>query len=183
MIRLPFYLTMFNLILACGAPQLDNPTVTPVDNPRTDTQTAPEIDPELLEAVQQWKEDCYTFSALHCGSLFNRIDSIRLVDGYAKDDDATTIGQCKLQTYALIVVRREVTIKRSLLKSPVTLRAVLAHEFGHCIFLRNHVEDDENLMSPYILPQKVLDEHLPAMLQEFYRQIQANELPKIGAFE
>ena len=158
--------------------------VTPVDNPRKDTQIAPEIDPELSEAVQQWKEDCYKFSMLHCGSLFNRVDSIKLVNDYKEDKEGEyTLGQCKIQTYALIVVRREITLRRELLDKPSSLRAVLAHELGHCVFLRNHVENERNnLMAPYILPQKVLDAQLPAMLQRFYQQIEADELPKIGAF-
>lgn len=184
-LQLVSYLTLLNLAIACGAPRLDEPSVTPVSNPRKATQQTPEIDEELLEAVQQWKEDCYKFSSLHCGSLFNRVDSIKLTSTYEEEKKGEyPLGQCKLKTYAVIVVRREITIRRDLLKSPNSLRAVLAHELGHCVFLRNHVENErENLMAPYMLPEKVLDAQLPTMLQRFYQQIEANELPKIGVFD
>jgi len=185
MLKLVSYLTIFNLAMACGAPRLGEPVVTPVENPRKETQIVPDIDPELLEAVQQWKEDCYKFSMLHCGSLLNRVDSIKLVNTYKEDEKGeSTVGQCNLKTYGMIVMYRKVTLRRDLLTKPNSLRAVLAHELGHCVFLRNHVEDErDNLMAPYILPEKVLDEQLPAMLQRFYQQIEAGELPKIGAFE
>lgn len=175
--------TVFNLMQACGgAPYLSEPIITPVNNPRKETSKAPNIDAELLEAVQQWKEDCETFSALHCGSFLNKIDAIQVVESFGPNE-VGTIGRCSLSNYGFILVNRVVHIDVALLKRPVLLRAVLAHEMGHCAFLKNHVKDSTHLMAPYVISEKVLDTQLPAMLQRFYTDIQSNNLPDVGVFK
>lgn len=160
--------------------------MTPVDNPRTQTSQPPEVDAELLEALQQWKEDCYQLSAMHCGSLLNKLDSIKVVEEYrdtAGNLEAFTIGQCRILTYGAIVVSRKLTIRRDVLKRRSTLRAVMAHEMGHCIWLLAHIEDEKHLMSPFILGEKTLDQQLDTMLAKFYQDITAGNLPFLGAFD
>lgn len=179
-VYLALSLTVFNALQACGmAPHLAEPIVQPVDNPRTQTQRGPHVEPALLEAVQVWKEDCATFSALHCGSFLNRVDSISTVVDFG-EEDKYTLGRCLLRSYGLIVTERRIQIRADLLKYPATLRAVLAHELGHCAFLKNHVDDESHLMAPYLLHEKTLGSILPVMLQRFYADIQANNLPSIG---
>lgn len=173
-------LTIFNFVQACGqAPFLADPIVTPVDNPRTESQRGPTVDPALLEAVQQWKEDCLKFSALHCGSFYNRVTAIKVIKDFGPDE-RSTIGRCNLRTYGLIVFDRVVYIRADMLKTKHVLRAVLAHEMGHCAFLKGHVEDRTHLMAAYLENEYNLGTLLPAMLQKFYADVQANNLPGIG---
>lgn len=182
-ILVPYFLTLLNLAIACGAPPMDSPVVTPVDNPRTETSRPPLIDPDLLEAVQIWKADCYRLSQMHCGSLLNKVDSIRVVENY-KDKtgkvESYTIGQCRLSAFGPIVTHRALTVRRDILKYPNTLRAVMAHELGHCIWLLDHVEDETHLMAPYIMGETTLNSQLDSILTRFYRDITAGNIPHIG---
>lgn len=173
-------LTIFNLLQACGAaPDLAEPRRRPVENPRTQSEAEPPIDPRLLEAVQVWKEDCTSMSALHCGSFFNRITSIKVVKEF-KDEAQAVLGRCTLRGYGVVTVYRDIQILESVLDKPLTLRAVLAHEMGHCAFLKHHVNKDVHLMAPYVMSEKFLEMYLPKLLQEFYTDLQSNNLPSIG---
>lgn len=185
-ILIPYILTLLNLAIACGTPPMDTPSVIPVDNPRTQTSQPPVVDDELLEAVQQWKEDCYRLSQLHCGSLLNKVDSITVVEGYKEPDGKPspfTIGQCRVYNYGPIVTQRTVTIRRDVLLHKNTLRATLAHEMGHCIWLLDHTEDETHLMAAFIMSEKVLDRKLNEMLARLYRDISAGSLPTLGVFD
>lgn len=163
----------FLFIQACStSPQLGEPVVGPaVPGEASETTT----DEALLEALQQWKADCYVFSAYDCRRLAERVDSIQV-----QELEDGTIGTCKIATIGSIVFTRRVYIDPVVLQDKTTLRAVLAHEMGHCALLINHVTtDDSHLMAPYMLPPKVLEARLPAMLARFYADAQAKVLPGI----
>lgn len=168
-------LAAFLFIQACGSPSnLAEPVVLPGEA-KPVGQAGPDVDPELLEALQVWKEDCYKYSSFDCKAVLDSLTSVKVVEL-----EKYTLGQCELRTSGFVVVRRDVKIAPSILAHPLYLRAVLAHEVGHCAFYLDHVtNDDEHLMAPYMQPERVLEKKLPAMLQQFYAQAKAQTLPRI----
>jgi len=161
------------LMTACGsASNMAEPTVS---NEPAPTTGGADVDLQLLEGIQVWKEDCQRYSSYNCARLLESVDRIRV--GRLEDG---TLGQCNLWTLALIVTRREVVIRPEIAANPAALRAVLAHELGHCALLLNHVTSDaSHLMAPYLSVDSTLEARLPAMLQRFYADAQANTLPRI----
>lgn len=185
LIRMPMYLTLLNaLLIACGTTADKDTTTRPVDNPRLETAKEVHIDTELKGAVGQWLDDCNTHSDLLCGSLLNRVDSVKVVDAY-EDDSPMTVGRCVLTTnWTFHLVKREVTIRRDILSMPYTLRTVLAHEFGHCIFLLDHDESEpKRLMQPQVDFEIFLERDFHFMIRKFYTELFWANLPRIEGYE
>lgn len=171
-------LAAFLFIQACGAlPELAEPRVEPAPPGTADPvgQTGPDVDPRLLEAMQVWKEDCQRYSALDCKGLADLLTAVKV-----GTLERGTLGVCHLKMGPFVVVQRDITITPDILDRPLYLRAVLAHEVGHCALLVAHVTSkDGHLMAPYMQPERVLATQLPTMLQQFYADVQAKVLPTI----
>lgn len=164
------------LLAACGTTgNMAEPVVNSDTPPPAESSTAT-IDPLLLEAIQVWKENCRTYSRYDCAALLLRVDTIKV----GKLEQGT-LGTCKLWETAFIITRREITIAPDVVRKPMLLRAVLAHELGHCALLLNHVtSDNSHLMSPYLSTDtRVLEALLPTMLQRFYAEAQDKLIPTI----
>lgn len=182
--RTALYLTLLNvLLIACGTTEARDTTTKPVDNPRLETAKEVHIDTELREAVGQWLDDCNAYSDLLCGSLLNRMDSIKVVDSY-EDDSPLTVGRCLLSSnWTFHIIKREITIRRDILDMPYTLRTVLAHEFGHCIFLLDHDESDpKRLMQPQVDYEIFLEKNFDFMIRKFYTELLWANLPRIEGY-
>lgn len=182
--RAAIYLTLINAaLIACGTTNAKDVTTQPVDNPRQETSKPVQIDDELILPVQSWVDDCVRYSSLHCGSLLNKIDAVKVVDEF--EDSPETIGRCVLtHNYVWRIMKREVSILRSILDKPYTLQAVLAHEFGHCIFLLEHDESDpKRLMQPSVDYEYKLEKTFDLMIRKFYAELFLGVLPRIEGFD
>lgn len=137
----------------------------------------PVVDTELQPVVGEWLVDCGIQLSRDCGELLKLVDSITITEGYDEDQ---TIGRCMLEeTYGGYILSRRVTIRRDMLKVPFSLKALMTHELGHCVFLVDHFEGEKGIMNAFILSEKDLKGSFTGMLKRFYDMLKAGELPKI----
>lgn len=135
------------------------------------------VDTELQPAVGEWLRDCGIALSRNCGELLKLVDSITITEGY---DEDLTIGRCMLeQTYSGYILSRRVTIRRDMLKAPFSLKALMTHELGHCVFLVDHYEGEPNIMNSFIISETELRMSFTGMLKRFYQMLQAGDLPEI----
>lgn len=170
------HLTLLVLLTACG---------TTKDYVQQEPQAPQEelpkgIAPELQDAVKEWVNDCYSLSySLDCDAARDTVDTYTVVDSYKGDKD--TVGRCDLYGYGPYIARRVVSVRRDILDDPNTLRAVFAHEMGHCAFLIDHTKD--GLMAPYMLGEQTLEKKLGYMLRNFYAELFTASLPRIENYD
>lgn len=140
----------------------------------------PVVDTELQPVVGDWLVDCGIQLSKDCGELLKLVDSITVVEGYDEDQ---TIGRCMLEeTYGGYILSRRVTIRRDILKAPFSLKSLMTHELGHCVFLIDHFEGEEHIMNAFISSEKDLKESFTGMLKRFYEMLKAGELPRIEGY-
>ena len=136
------------------------------------------VDTELQPVVGEWLTDCGIQLSKDCGELLKLVDSITITEGYDEDQ---TVGRCMLEeTYGGYILSRRVTIRRDMLKAPFTLKALMTHELGHCVFLVDHYEGEKGIMNSYIASEAELKKSLTGMLKKFYQMLEAGGLPKIA---
>lgn len=166
------HLTLLVLLTACG---------TTKDYVEQEPQEEPPkgIAPELQDTVNEWVNDCYSMGYyIDCEAARDKVDTYTVLDSY---DDKDTVGRCNLFGYGPYITRRVVSVRRDILDDPNTLRAVFAHEMGHCAFLIDHTED--GLMAPYIPAEQTLEKKLGYMLRTFYAELFTASLPRIENYD
>lgn len=136
------------------------------------------VDTELQPVVGEWLTDCGIQLSKDCGELLKLVDSITVTEGYDEDQ---TIGRCVLEeTYGGYILSRRVTIRRDILKAPFSLKSLMTHELGHCVFLVDHYEGEEHIMNAFISSEKDLKTSFTGMLKRFYQMLESGELPRIA---
>lgn len=169
------HLAILVLLTACG---------TTKDYKQQEPQAPEEelpkgIAPELQDTVTGWVNDCYSMGYyIDCEAARDKVDTYTVLDSY---DDKDTVGRCNLFGYGAHITRRVVSVRRDILDEPNTLRAVFAHEMGHCAFLIDHAKD--GLMAPYIPAEQTLEKKLGYMLRTFYAELFTASLPRIEQYD
>lgn len=148
---------------ACGSPPAEN-RPSPADHARV---------AEASAYIAEFMTEC----RLRGGPVARKCDDSHyggfyFVDSFVQGDDR--IGQATMPTFmGDHILPSTITILRSYwdATTPEGKRALVFHEASHAILLRReHMPNDAlSLMRPNMLPQKLLKEHWPELVEELFK--------------
>lgn len=133
-------------------------------------------DPILDEFMERCHAHGGELSEL-CDENLRVLRSITVVREIVSESQPPSIvGICRINVNGLGAEVRDVEIKEEARRKmpPATYKALLFHEFGHCLLDLDHTHDPDDLMYPQLPEDSVIAARWDAMSEDLFEQALAN---------